>query len=209
VKGLYRLSLIVLNVVFRAFFRFRVYGRENIPRGRALIAANHQSYIDPTAIGASIPEEMSYLAREDVFNLAAFRWLCVKLNTILIKKRRADRSALKEVLKRLSEGWKVLVFPEGTRSYDGQLQPPEHGISLLAHRSGVPVIPTYVSGTYDVLPRGGGMIRFHPISVSFGPALKFDEGLLKAGARAAYRAFSHKVMEAIAELKVRLERGAG
>jgi 1-acyl-sn-glycerol-3-phosphate acyltransferase len=95
----------------------------------------------------------------------------------------------------------VVVFPEGTRSYDGQLQPPERGISLLAHRSGVPVVPAYISGTHDVLPRGGGMIHFHPVSVSFGPPLRFDNESLKQGGRNAYHAFSLQVMAAIARLK--------
>jgi 1-acyl-sn-glycerol-3-phosphate acyltransferase len=206
VKTLYGFAFILLNIVLKPFFRLRVYGRENIPSGKAIIAANHQSYIDPPVIGASIHEEISYLAREDVFNFALFRWFCVKVDSILIKKRRADRSALKEVLRRLRQGWKVLVFPEGTRSHDGQLQPPEDGISLLAHRSRVPVIPTYVSGTHHVLPRGGATIRLHPISVSFGPPIHFDERSLEAGIRAAYTAFSHQVMHAIADLKANLER---
>lgn len=207
-KTLYGFAVILLNIVLKPFFCLRVYGRENIPSGKAIIAANHQSYIDPLVIGASIHEEMFYLAREDVFNFALFRWLCVKVNSILITKRRADRSALKEVLKRLSHGWKVVVFPEGTRSYDGQLQPPERGISLLAHKSRAPVIPAYVSGTHSVLPRGGAMIRPYPISVSFGPALHFDERSLEAGARAAYRAFSYRVMDAIAALKAGPQRPA-
>jgi len=208
VKCLYRLGFTLVSLILRALFRFRVHGRENIPADGAIIAANHQSYIDPPAIGASVPEEIWYLAKEDVFNFAPFRWLCLRVNVIMIKKRRAERSALKDVIQKLAQGRKVLVFPEGTRSYDGQLQPPERGISLLAHKSRAPVVPTYVWGTHYVLPRGGAMIRPHPISVSFGPALHFDEGSLKAGARAAYKAFSQQVMDAIADLKANLERPA-
>ncbi len=199
--GLYWFAQLLFKVIYKSFFALKVCGLENLPRGRAIIAANHQSYVDPTVLGAAVPEEISYLAREDVFSLAAFQWLCVKVNSILIKRRRADRSALKAVLARLAEGWKVVVFPEGTRSHDGQLQPPERGISLLAHRSRVPVVPAYISGTHRVLPRGGGMIHFHPISVSFGPPLRFNEESLKQGGRNAYLAFSVQVMEAIARLK--------
>jgi len=205
VKPFYRFSYTLIAVVLKSLFQFRVHGQENLPRGRAIIAANHQSYIDPTVIGVSTPEEIWYLAREDVFKLRFFRWLCVRVNSILIRKRRADRSALKAVLRKLAQGRKVLVFPEGTRSYDGQLQAPEHGISLLAHRSGAPVVPAYVSGTYLVLPRGRAMFRLHPVSVSFGPPLRFDELSLRDGVRLAYQTFSQRVMDAIASLKASRE----
>lgn len=206
-KVLYGFAYILLNIILRAFFRLRVYGTTNLPKGPAILAANHQSYIDPTAIGASMPEEIFYLAREDVFHFRPFSWFCRKVNSILIRRRRADRSALKGVLARLAEGWKVLVFPEGTRSYDGRLQPPERGISLLAHKSAAPVVPTYVSGTHQVLPRGRSMIHFYPISVSFGKPFRFDKSLLEHGAHKAYAVFSHRVMDAIARLKEDLESG--
>lgn len=200
-KVLYRIAHVVLGTALKTLFQFTVYGQHSLPRGKAIIAANHQSYIDPVVVGTGIPEEICYLAREDVFTLALLRWFCLRVNTMLIKKRHADRSALNAVLQKLAQGRKVLVFPEGTRSYDGELQPPERGVALLAHRSGTPVIPAYISGTHRVLPRGGAMIRFHPISLSFGPPLRFDELSLKEGARRAYETFSLRVMEAIARLK--------
>jgi 1-acyl-sn-glycerol-3-phosphate acyltransferase len=207
VTALYWIAKLLLRVIYKSFFALKVYGLENLPRGTAIIAANHQSFVDPTVLGASVPEEIAYLAREDVFSSAALRWFCVKVNSILIKRRAGDRSALKAVLARLAEGWKVVVFPEGTRSYDGQLQPPERGISLLAHRSRAPVVPAYISGTHDVLPRGGAMIHFNPVSVSFGPPLRFDNESLKQGGHNAYHAFSLQVMDAIARLKASHEPG--
>lgn len=205
VKVLYGIAHTSILAVLKALFHFRVYGQHNVPRGKAIIAANHQSYIDPTVVGVGVPEEMWYLAREDVFTFAPLRWLCLRVNTILIKKRHADRSAMKAVLRKLAEGKRVLVFPEGTRSHDGRLQAPERGVSLLAHKSRAPVIPAYVSGTHEALPRGAAVIRFHPISVSFGPPLRFDELSLKDGAKRAYHAFSLTVMDAIACLKAKRE----
>jgi len=205
-KPLYRFGYTLVTILLRTLFQFKVYGQENLPGGRAIVAANHQSYVDPTVVGAGIPEEVWYLAREDVFRFAPFRWLCVRVNAILIKKRRAHRSALKAVLVTLARGRKVVVFPEGTRSYNGRLQPPERGISLLAHMSAAPVVPAYVSGTFRVLPRGSAFIHLHPISVSFGPALRFDELSLKSGVKRAHEAFSEQVMDAIAELKAACEQ---
>jgi 1-acyl-sn-glycerol-3-phosphate acyltransferase len=195
----------LFSIMLKSFFHLRVAGGENLPRGKAIVAANHQSYIDPLAVGAAIPEEVSYLAREDVFKVAPFRWLCVKVNAILIRKRQADRWALKMALEKLADGKKVVVFPEGTRSYDGELQAPETGIGFLARYSGAPVVPTYVSGTFHALPRGGAMIRRQPVSVSFGPALRFEERSLRAGGRRAHEQFSQRVMEAIATLKRKFE----
>lgn len=200
-KVLYRFAHTLIIVGLKTFFQFRVHGQENLPRGAAIIAGNHQSYVDPPAIGVATSQEIFYLAREDAFKFALFRRLCVRVNSVLIRRRRADRSALKAVLGKLAEGEKVLVFPEGTRSHDGELQAPERGISLLAHRSGAPVIPAYVSGTFRVLPRGAKMVHLHAISVSFGPPLRFDAILLRDGARAAYETFSQQVMDAIARLK--------
>lgn len=205
-KLLYGVAYILLNIILRTFFRLKVYGIANLPKGPAILASNHQSYIDATAVGASMPEEIFYLAREDAFRFGLFRCLCRRVNAVMIQRRQADRSALKEVLVKLGQGWKVLVFPEGTRSYDGRLQPPQRGISLLAHKSSVPVIPTYVSGTHRVLPRGRSMIHIYPISVSFGKPFRFDESLLTHGARMAYEVFSHRVMDAIARLKTDLEQ---
>lgn len=205
-KFLYRIGYVFTKTPLRAFFQFKVYGRENLPRGKAIIAANHQSYVDPPVVGAAISQEIWYLAREDLFRFRPFHWLCVRVNSIMIKKRHADRSALKAVLQKLAQGKKVLVFPEGTRSYDGQLQAPERGISLLACLSRAPVIPAYVSGTFQVLPRGAAIVRLHPISVSFGPPLYFDKLSLRSSVRQAYEAFGRRVMDAIGALKANVPR---
>ncbi len=204
-KAIYRVAYILFKSVFKTFFGLKVYGRHYLPRGKALIAANHQSYVDPLVVGSAMLEEMWYLAREDLFKFRPFAWLCVKVNTIPVRRRHADRSALKAVLQKLGEGRKVLVFPEGTRSYDGRLQTPERGMALLAHKSDAPVVPAYVSGTFQVLPRGRRMVRPHPISVSFGAPLRLDAESLNAGARQAYESFSQQVMNAIAALKAEVE----
>ena len=204
-KPLYRIGYFLFGSVFKTFFRLKVYGGECIPRGKALIAANHQSYVDPPVIGSAMQQEIWYLAREDLFRFGPFQWLCVRVNTIPVRRRHADRSALKAVLEKLAEGRKVLIFPEGTRCLDGQLQAPQTGIALLAHKSGAPVVPAYVSGTFEVLPRGRAMVRFHPISVSFGQPLRFNEQSAVGGAKHAYEAFSRQVMDAIAGLKTGLE----
>ena len=90
-KALYPFAYTLFSAILNTFFRLRVYGREHLPRGKTIVAANHQSYVDPTVIGPAIPMEIWYLARQDVFKFTPFRWLCVKVNTILIKKRRAHR----------------------------------------------------------------------------------------------------------------------
>jgi 1-acyl-sn-glycerol-3-phosphate acyltransferase len=206
VKVLYGFAHSLFMVILKTLFHFRVYGRYNLPQGRAIVAANHQSYIDPPVVGTAIPEEIDYLAREDVFDFSPFRWVCARVNTIFIRKRQGDLSALKAVLKKLAQGRKVLVFPEGTRSYDGKLQPPEKGIGFLAYYSRAPVVPAYVSGSFEVFPRGGTMIRRHPISVFFGPPFRFEEQLLRGGSKRAYEKFSQRVMDAIAALKANAER---
>jgi 1-acyl-sn-glycerol-3-phosphate acyltransferase len=201
VKTFYCCGRFLIRTILKVFFRLRVYGLENIPPGPGIIAPNHQSYIDPLVIGAGVQREIWYLAREGVFHSPPLCWIPRKINSILIKRDQADRAALKAVFDVLSEKKKIVIFPEGTRSPDGRLQAARRGIGLLAHKSGAPVIPAYVSGTYNVLPRGAHFVRRHPVSVWFGPYLRFDKRSLSLGVRPAYEAFGSQVMKAIASLK--------
>jgi 1-acyl-sn-glycerol-3-phosphate acyltransferase len=188
--------------VLRALFRLRVVGTEHVPRsGPLLLAANHVSVFDPPVVGAAAARPLQYMAKAELFGVAGLGWLIRNLNAHPVQRDGADASALRHALSLLREGKALLVFPEGTRGVEGQLGPGRAGAGMLAAHSEAPVVPVYVRGTGAVLPKGARYPRRAPITVAFGPPLRFTS---ERGKR-RYQAISDEIMAGIA----RLQSGVG
>jgi 1-acyl-sn-glycerol-3-phosphate acyltransferase len=199
---IYRLGYTISKVVAKLGFRLRIYGRENlIEDGPAILASNHASYLDPPLVGVSCREDVYFLARKSLFERPVIGPLIAQLNTIPVDRDRGDVGAVRAMIKLLKSGNRVLVFPEGTRSKDGNLQPARAGVGLLIAKSLAPVVPVRVFGSYAALPRSGG-IRFVPITVVIGKPLFFTKQDLGTDERAAYQVLSDRVMAAIAALQM-------
>ena len=152
----------------------RVFGTPDL-RGLdtgLLVASNHQSYLDPVAVGISIGEPLHYLARRSLFAVPGFGALIRALNTHPISRGEVDSSALKTVMRLLRSGEKVLVFPEGTRSRDGALGRFKPGAASIAIRCGVPLLPVCVEGAYRAWPRTSRLPRFARVGVAYGKLLQ-------------------------------------
>lgn len=178
-----------------SLFRFKATGKENIPEnGGFLIASNHASYLDPIAVGIACPRRLNYLARHDLFKNAVFAWILKYSCAFPVKRKSADLSALKESLRRLKDGEGLLVFPEGGRQTSAHLSEPEAGVGFLAAKSGVPVIPAFVSGTDRVWPRHAKSIKIATkIYVHFGKQIHIE-------GRMPYQDIARKIMENIRHL---------
>ena len=114
-----------------------------------------------------------------------------------------DRSALKALIRILKSGHAALVFPEGSRTLDGNLQPGLPGVGLVIAKTLAPVVPMRIFGAHEALPRGGGRLRFKPITVVVGEPIYFTEAdLQRTGSRDLYARLSQRVMDAIAALKL-------
>ena len=199
---IYRLGYTISKVVAKLGFRLRIYGRENlIEDGPAILASNHASYLDPPLVGVSCRKDVYFLARKSLFERPVIGPLIAQLNTIPVDRDRGDVGAVRAMIKLLKSGNRVLVFPEGTRSKDGNLQPARAGVGLLIAKSLAPVVPVRVFGSYAALPRSGG-IRFVPITVVIGKPLFFTKQDLGTDERAAYQVLSDRVMAAIAALEM-------
>ncbi len=148
--------------------RIRIEGRENIPAGGCLIVSNHVSFMDPTTVGWAIPREIYYLGRKSLFKPPFLSWFLPICNVLPIDRDGHDISGLRRIIKMLQSGRSVLLFPEGTRSPDGQLRPAEPGAALVAVKAGVPILPVRVFGTYESLSRHDKFPRLHPIRVVIG-----------------------------------------
>ncbi len=164
------------------FWDLRASGLENIPRtGGCLLAANHQSYLDPTFVAAFLPREMHFMARRTLFRNPVFRALIVRCNAFSIDRDRADVKGVKSAIERLEAGNLLLVFPEGTRTRDGTVGPLKAGIGLLAERAAVPIVPVLITGAYKVWPKGRLFPGLGSVRLRFGkpisPALLEERNL--------------------------------
>ena len=150
----YRLAQFLSYCYLKYFHRFEVKGLDNVPpKGGFILACNHLSYLDPPAVGCRIPRNLHYFARDSLF-FGPLGLLITKLNSIPVNRDQLDLGTLRKVLRVLKGGEPVLVFPEGTRSPDGTLQKSQKGLGLLVHKSGVPVLPARLHGSFEILGKG-------------------------------------------------------
>jgi 1-acyl-sn-glycerol-3-phosphate acyltransferase len=186
---------------FHSLFGLRVKGSQNlIEEGPVLVAANHQSFLDPPLIGSLYRSEMHYLARKTLFK-GGFKWLYAQWNSIPVDQEKPDMASLKTIIRRLREGHRVLVFPEGARTFDGELGQAQPGIGLIAVKAGVPIQPIRIRGAREALPRGGAWIRLARIEVSIGPPIILDAAELKElSGKEGYARVAGRIMDAIAAL---------
>jgi len=159
-------------LIAETFATVEAEGWESVPEGACLFASNHQSMLDPPLIGGLIPREIAFVARKSLFDNPVFGGVIRACRAIPLDRGEADISAIRRTLAVLAEGRALLIFPEGTRSMDGQLQPAKSGAGLLAIKSGVPVVPVRIRGIRDVLPRGSHWLRGGArIRIQFGTAI--------------------------------------
>ena len=155
-----------------AAFGIRCFDRHNVPAtGGAVLACNHQSFLDPMVVGLGLRRQVSYMARDSLFRNLAFGWLIRSLNAFPVKRNTADVGAIKEALRRLKNGRLVLLFGEGTRTRDGRIAPLESGIVMLARKAQVPVIPVAIDGAFEAWPRHHKLWSFGTIRVVYGPSM--------------------------------------
>jgi 1-acyl-sn-glycerol-3-phosphate acyltransferase len=156
--------------------RIRVAGRANVPRtGGGLLLSNHQSHLDPVLMGLACDRRLNYLARETLFRFAPFRWLIQSLDAIPIDREGVGLSGLKETLRRLKQEELVLIFPEGTRSRDGEISPLRPGFCALARRGRAPLVPVGLDGAFVAFPRSALFPRPARIAVVFGEPLQPED----------------------------------
>ncbi|MGC1481502.1 MAG: lysophospholipid acyltransferase family protein [Chthoniobacterales bacterium] len=187
----------------RIFFSYQVVHPERIPEeGGLILAVNHQSYFDPPLAGICCRRGVYYLARKSLLKWPFFGPLFPAMNVIPVDRDGNDMSALKGVIRIIREGNGVVLFPEGTRSPDGNLQPARPGIGFVIAKTGAPVLPMRIFGSHEAFPKNTRSIRLHPITVVIGEPIHFAPNELKPASRETYQALSDRVMEAIAALQL-------
>jgi 1-acyl-sn-glycerol-3-phosphate acyltransferase len=173
---LYQFGRMPCRIFTTLWFDFKVYGAQHVPRrGGVLIVSNHQSNLDPVLLGVQNPRTLSYLAKSSLFTNRAFGWMIRNLNAYPVRLGEGDVGAVKETIRRLQEGHALNIFPEGSRSVDGEIGPLQAGSALIIRRAGVPVVPAVIDGSFDAMPRGSTGIRRVPIRVQFGRPMQLHE----------------------------------
>jgi 1-acyl-sn-glycerol-3-phosphate acyltransferase len=145
-------------------FGLRIHGRQHVPRrGAVLIVANHQSLLDPIAIGLGIRRHVHYLARKTLFNNPLFGFWLRVVHCVPIDQDGVGKEGIRNILAQLEAGKPIMVFPEGNRTDDGRFQPLRPGIGLLVSREPAPILPAAIVGAYDAWPRHHKLPVFSPL----------------------------------------------
>src|SRR5438093_4330446 len=165
-----------------------------IQSGPVILAMNHQSYLDPPLAGTTCDRAIYFLARRTLLDMPLLGWLLPKLNVIPVNQEGVDRSAIKALIRALKAGNGVLVFPEGSRTEDGNLQPAQPGLGLVIAKTLAPIVPMRVFGAHQAFPRGTKFPKPHPITIVVGEPLRFGAEDLKGGGRDLYQKLSERVM---------------
>jgi 1-acyl-sn-glycerol-3-phosphate acyltransferase len=133
----------------------RISGRRHLPEsGGVLLVCNHQSFFDPMLAGIAVDREASFMARDTLFRNPWFTRLIQSVNAYPVRRGEADLGAIKETLKRLRDGKVVVIYPEGTRTLDGQIGPMLAGLAAIAKKAQVPLVPTLIDGVFQAWPKG-------------------------------------------------------
>jgi len=180
---------------------YRVINEERlIESGGVLICCNHASYLDPPLAGVAYKGPVHFLARKSLLSNPVSAWLFPRLYVVPIDQERPGFAGLKTIIKVLQEGHRVLIFPEGSRSPDGELKHAEPGTGLVVAKARVPVIPMRLFGAWEALPTGSGRFRTNTVTAVVGEPIRYDREELPQG-KDGFQQISDRIMAAIAALE--------
>lgn len=210
---IYWLGWTAFRAMYATYFRWRVFNPERVPgSGAVILASNHASFLDPPLVGSGLRRECTFLARDTLFRFGPTRWLLTRWQAVPIDREGSSASGMKRILEALNNGRAVILFPEGTRSRDGQLQPVRSGVGLIAAKTDAPVVPVRVWGTFEAYGRNVRFPKPKRVTVKYGEPLHFLElraeakNCSKERLRAIYQQIADEIMEAISKLEPKADQ---
>jgi 1-acyl-sn-glycerol-3-phosphate acyltransferase len=204
----YFIGWCLFRLLYSVYFHWRVYNPERVPlKGGVILASNHASFLDPPLVGSGVHRQINYLARASLFTNPVAGWILRKWSAIPVDRDGGGAAGLKAILDRLLDGGAIILFPEGTRTKDGKLQPARSGIGLTVIKSEALVIPVRTFGTFECYSR---KLKFHlprQLAVKYGQPMAFKE--LRAEAKICskprlkeiYQQIADEIMAAIAKIE--------
>ena len=145
---LFRIVYAIAMPVFRLLYRIKVYGRENVPEGAAVMCANHSALLDPIflCVACGIRENWLFMAKIELLRVPVLGWILKKIGVIPVNRGATDISTLRNAIDALKSGKKVMIFPQGTRVREGDDDvAAKTGAAMIASRAGVPLVPVYIN----------------------------------------------------------------
>jgi 1-acyl-sn-glycerol-3-phosphate acyltransferase len=160
----YELNYWMVWTTFTFGFSFRSEGSRNVPRrGPVLFIANHESFLDPLAIGLAVRRHLYFLARKTLFHPPSFGNFLRSVNCVPVDQEGVAKEGMRTCLDLLESDMALLVFPEGERTYDGRMQAFKPGITLLMKKLPVPIVPVGVAGAFEAYPRQAKIPHLSPL----------------------------------------------
>ena len=198
----------MMKALLLALTRWRVEGKENVPRkGPLIVVSNHMTYVDPPLLGASVPRRITFMAKQELFDLSLLGLVVRAYGAFPVRRSGVDRVALRRALEVLKKGEVLGMFPEGKRSFSHQLQEAQPGTAFIAARSGAPIVPVGISGSEKV--RGIGFILRRPsIVVRIGRPFTVPANEADKPNRSGLTQHAELITERIAELLPPVYRGS-
>lgn len=204
----YRIAWCGFRTIYATYFHWKVFNPERVPvNGPVILACNHASFLDPPLVGAGLTRPINYLARESLFSFPPAGWVLRQWNSVPVDREGGGAAGLRAILDRLYHGGGIILFPEGTRTRDGKLQPARSGIGLAVIKSVAPVVPVRVFGTFEAFGRHMRLPRPKTIAVKYGRPMDFSK--LRAEAKRCsktrlkdiYQQVADEIMAEIAKLQ--------
>ncbi len=196
---IYTFFWFVLNFMTRVLFRIEIVNSNLLPHeGAYILASNHISLADPPIIGSTLDRPIFFMAKRELFQNFLFGKLLHKINAFPVDRGGVDRSAVKKALEVLKGNHALVIFPEGTRGLHGKLLKPQPGIGLIAHRSRVPIVPAYMTGSNRLRDCLWGREK---LSVIYGQPIDSEEVKAYDTGKDGYRRLADEIMSRIQKIK--------
>lgn len=208
----YRIGHTLSRLFAWIFCSYRVEYPEKLRaiEGGTIIASNHVSFLDPPLVGSAFREPIYYFARKTLFDHPVANFLFTRVRALPVDQGKPELSVLKKIIALLRDGEKVVIFPEGERSWDGKLKMEgQPGVGMIVSKSRVPVLPVRLFGPEKALPRGAKKVTRHPVTLVVGEPIDFTSVLddPDLSTKEKYQTIADRIMKEISLLEMSESRG--
>jgi len=191
----------------KTYLSYRVIDRENLldlNDGGYVVASNHVSFLDPPLVGIAFPENIYFFARKSLFDNAIFGWVLRSIQAIPVNQAQPEMSTLKHIIQLLKDGEKVVIFPEGERTHDGEIKEKgQSGVGMMVEKSQAKILPVRLFGPEKALPRHSKKLVRVPVTLVVGKPMDVTDLVenKELDRKARYEAITARIMDAIRELE--------
>jgi len=201
----------LLRFLFACFFvKYEIEGEENLlslikDNKGALLASNHISNLDPVLYMLVRAANIRFLAKNSLFRVPVLGWCMRKCGQLSVNRAAPDAKAIRTALERIKNGQILCIFPEGTRSADGNLREGKPGSAMIAFKSNAIVVPAAIWGSHKILPKNKFVPRVSRVKIKIGAPIYFDGYYSKEpqsadDERKIYKLMTDKIMDEIRKL---------